>query len=151
MEQINPKIIQIILRQYFCNLESLVKDEDILNYYFTLIDYVNKDCDITWEEIGYDYIIWQPFEHTNPCDVIENMEALYVDIQQTLNLMTPNIVINPLELAADLANEDVEEEFNQPTYLAENGDILYTEEAQVLFNNLYEFYLVRIQDSKSWI
>ena len=149
MEQINPKIIQIILRQYFCNLESLVKDEDILNYYFTLIDYVNKDCDITWEEI--DYIIWQPFEHTNPCDVIENMEALYVDIQQTLNLMTPNIVINPLELAADLANEDVEEEFNQPTYLAENGDILYTEEAQVLFNNLYEFYLVRIQESKSWI
>lgn len=79
------------------------------------------------------------------------MEALYVDIQQTLNLMTPNIVINPLELAADLANEDVEEEFNQPTYVAENGDILYTEEAQVLFNNLYEFYLVRIQDSKSWI
>ena len=149
MEQINPKIIQIILRQYFCNLESLVKDEDILNYYFTLIDYVNKDCDITWEEIGY--VIWQPFEHTNPCDVIENMEALYVDIQQTLNLMTPNIVINPLELAADLANEDVEEEFNQPTYLAENGDILYTEEAQVLFNNLYEFYLVRIQESKSWI
>ena len=61
MEPVNPKIILIVLRTYFCNLESLITDEDILKYYFTLLDYVNKDCDIDWQEIGDDYIIWRPF------------------------------------------------------------------------------------------
>ena len=152
MEQINPKIIQIILRQYFCNLESLVKDEDILNYYFTLIDYVNKDCDIDWQEIGDDYIIWRPFEHTTPCDIIYNMENLYNDIVKTLGLESPNIIINPLELASEIAHQDVVDYFTDE--LGENfeytdeetGDTFYTEDAQEVFNESYGYILDIIND-----
>ena len=34
MEPVNPKIILIVLRTYFCNLEFLTADQDILKYYF---------------------------------------------------------------------------------------------------------------------
>lgn len=141
MEPLNPKIIAIVLRNYFCNISHLT-EEEILKYYFTLRFLVNKDEDITWEEIGADYIIWEPFENTNPSDVIDNMEALYFDIISTLNLSSPNIVINPLEVSSNLAEDYVVEYFTQELqedyqYTTDDGVTLFTEDAQEIFNDLY--------------
>ena len=152
MEPVNPKIILIVLRTYFCNLEFLTTDQDILKYYFTLLDYVNKDCDIDWQEIGDDYIIWRPFEHTTPCDIIYNMENLYNDIVKTLGLESPNIIINPLELASEIAHQDVVDYFTEE--LGENfeytdeetGDTFYTEDAQEVFNESYGYIFYIIND-----
>ena len=127
MEPVNPKIILIVLRTYFCNLEFLTTDQDILKYYFTLLDYVNKDCDIDWQEIGDDYIIWRPFEHTTPCDIIYNMENLYNDIVKTLGLESPNIIINPLELASEIPHQDF---FDYFTYVLDQN-FEYTDEETV--------------------
>lgn len=104
MEEYNPKIIATILRHYFCNIDHLTSDADILSYYFTLLSYVQADSDIDWDEIGSDYIIWQPFEHTNPCDIVDNMQAMYEDIRQTLNLSAPNFVVNPLSTAKSVTD-----------------------------------------------
>ena len=129
MEPVNPKIILIVLRTYFCNLESLITDEDILKYYFTLLDYVNKDCDI-----------------------VANMENLYSEIIETLGLESPNIIINPLELASEIAHQDVVDYFTDE--LGENfeytdeetGDTFYTEDAQEVFNESYGYILDIIND-----
>lgn len=152
MEPVNPKIILIVLRTYFCNLEFLTTDEDILKYYFTLLNYVRDDVQISWNEIGNDYIIWQPFEHTNPCDIVANMENLYSEIIETLGLESPNIIINPLELASEIAHQDVVDYFTDE--LGENfeytdeetGDTFYTEDAQDVFNESYGYILDIIND-----
>lgn len=142
MKQINPKIIKIILKHYFCNIQHLTSNEDILKYYFTLLDYVQKDSDISWEEIGSEYIIWRPFENTNPCDVIDNMEDLYKSIQEDLNLLSPNVLINPLEVASELAHNSVVNYFTDELgenfeYTDGQGDTFYNEDAQLLFNEQY--------------
>lgn len=141
MEPINAKIIAIILRNYFCNINHLTSDEDILKYYFTLVDLVNKDVDITWEEVGSDYIIWQPFENTCPSNIIDNMESLYFDIVNTLNLSSPNIVINPYDISSEIAEDLVVSYYAEiqenHQYTTDEGVTFFTEEAQDIFNNYY--------------
>lgn len=138
MEEINYKIIDIVLNQYFKNIEHINTKEEILKYYFTFIDYVVKDKYITWEEIGSNYILINCFQSTNPIDIYIQLTCLYTDIQEKLNLISPNILINPLELCSDLTNEEVCKEINNPTYVTDNGDIVYTDKAQDLFNEKFD-------------
>lgn len=152
MEPLNPKIIAIVLRHYFCNIGHLVSDEDILKYYFTLSSYVKDDNDISWSEIGSDYTIWYPFEHTNPYDVIENMESLYDDIQKNLNLLSPNITINPLEVASQLAEDVVIDYFTDELgenfeYTDDNGETKYNEDAQEVFNEHYDYFITVLNNN----
>ena len=149
MEEYNPKIVLIVLSHYFCNLEHLTDDSLILSYYFKLLDYVNADSEIDWDEIGNDYIIWQPFEHVNPCDVIDNMNNLYHNIKHILNLSAPNIVINPLEVASELSHEKVVDYFTTDLkenfeYTTDNGTTHYVEDAQEMFNQNYSQILDKI-------
>lgn len=152
MEPYNPKILAIILRQYFCNINNLT-EEEVLSYYFTFSSLVNADSEITWDEIGDNYLIWKPFESACPCDVLENMDALYFDITNTLNLCSPNIVINPLEVSATIADDYVKDYFTElgqsGTYIDDDGSEHFNDEAQELFishndyvnNLLYELKL----------
>jgi len=49
--------------------------------------------------------------------------------------------MNTLEMASDMAEEKVKEEFPNPYTQGPNGDWRFTEEAQDLFNFWYEIYL----------
>lgn len=60
-----------------------------------------------------------------------------------------NILINAIEVASEIAHRDVLHEFAGSSYLKEenvwtedeNGDHRYTEEAQEIFNDLYDYWL----------
>lgn len=142
MEPINPKIIQIILRHYFCNVGHLTEEES-LTYYFKLIAKVRKDSDIDWSEVGDDYIIWEPFQQTMPSHVVDNMENLYQDIQQTLQLQSPNIVINPCTLATKLAKSGVECHHLDSTESSNNTKEMDEE----LFKDFENYYITMLRDS----
>jgi hypothetical protein len=59
-----------------------------------------------------------------------------------------NITINKIELASELANNRVVDEMAKESdiySLHSNGDTFYTEEAQDLFNQWYDYYLSVIE------
>ena len=89
MKKLDYRIVSIVIGHYFCNVAHLVEDE-VLEYYNTLISKVNKDSDIDWNELE-DYIIWEPFENTSPSDVVDNMENLYDEISYLLKIRTNNL------------------------------------------------------------
>lgn len=78
----NQDILEIVLSHYFCNLYEQ-SESNILQYFLTFKEAVDKDIDITWSDLG-NYIIWEPFENTAPVSVLENMLALYDDIEKLL-------------------------------------------------------------------
>ena len=82
MKKLDYRIVSIVLRHYFCNVQDFNEDQ-ILSYYDNLIDKVNEDCDINWNELE-DYIIWEPFENTMPTHVVDNMKSLYDEISYLL-------------------------------------------------------------------
>ena len=84
MKKLDYRIVSIVLNHYFCNVQDFNEDQ-ILSYYNNLIDKVNKDCDIDWNELE-DYIIWEPFENTMPTNVVDNMKNLYDEISYLLKL-----------------------------------------------------------------
>lgn len=142
MEEINYKLIQIALRHYFCNVEHLTEEQEVLRYYYKLVDLVSKDCHIDWNEIGDEYIIWQPFESTLPCDVVDNMQNLYEDMKITLGLSSPNVVINPYEVAEQLSKDSVEAHLVSPYAIFKNQDTKeYTQEALDLYKDYHEYYI----------
>jgi hypothetical protein len=62
-----------------------------------------------------------------------------------------NVTINIVELASELASIELEE--NRPimeinTIEDENGCIVYTEEAQDIFNDLYDRYYAIIENTQ---
>ena len=80
MKDLDYKIVNILLRHYFCNVSEFAIDKiSTLNYYQKLIDKVNANCDIDWKELE-DFVIWGPFENTSPSDVVDNMIDLYEEI-----------------------------------------------------------------------
>jgi hypothetical protein len=59
-----------------------------------------------------------------------------------------NITINKIELASELANNRVVDEMTKESdiySLHSNGDTFYTDEAQDLFNQWYDYYLSVIE------
>jgi hypothetical protein len=59
------------------------------------------------------------------------------------------ITINAIELAAELAEERLQSDWSEliPIYENEKADILtYTDEAQDIFNEWYDFYLTKIEE-----
>lgn len=80
MKDLDYKIVNILLRHYFCNVSEFAIDKiSTLNYYQKLIDKVNANCDIDWKELE-DFVIWEPFEKTSPSHVVDNMMDLYKEI-----------------------------------------------------------------------
>ena len=80
MKDLDYKIVNILLRHYFCNVCEFAVDElSTLNYYQKLIDKVNADCDIDWNDLE-DFVIWEPFENTSPSYIVDNMMDLYKEI-----------------------------------------------------------------------
>ena len=80
MEDLDYKIVNILLRHYFCNVSEFAIDKiSTLNYYQKLIDKVNANCDIDWKELK-DFAIWEPFENTSPSHIVDNMMDLYKEI-----------------------------------------------------------------------
>jgi hypothetical protein len=65
-----------------------------------------------------------------------------------------NVTINIIELASELADKDLETHFGEnrwttPTDTEEDEDVLiYTEEAQDLFNEYYDYYFDIIEQTK---
>lgn len=82
MKKLDYRIVSIVLKHYFCNVEHITEDQ-ILSYYNNLIDKVNEDCDIDWNVLE-DYVIWEPFENTMPINVVDNMKNLYDEISYLL-------------------------------------------------------------------
>ena len=63
-----------------------------------------------------------------------------------------NITINAIELASELAHERLESEwvYSIQIYKDEDSSVLtYTEEAQDIFNELYDLYLTKIEECKT--
>ena len=80
MKDLDYKIVNILLRHYFCNVSEFAIDKiSTLNYYQKLIDKVNANCDIDWKELK-DFAIWEPFENTSPSHIVDNMMDLYKEI-----------------------------------------------------------------------
>lgn len=84
MKKLDYRIVSIVLRHYFCNVQDFNEDQ-ILNYYNNLIDKVNKDSDIDWSDLE-EYFIWEPFENTMPTYVVDNMKDLYDEISYLLKI-----------------------------------------------------------------
>jgi hypothetical protein len=60
-----------------------------------------------------------------------------------------NITINALELASELAHEKLSAEWSESIkiYEDEESDVLtYTDEAQDIFNEYYDYYLTKIEE-----
>lgn len=143
MEPLNPKIIQIVLRHYFCNVEHLTEEES-LKYYLNLISIINNNNYSSWFQVELDdYIIWEPFEDTDPSALVDNMNNLYQDIHQTLQLQSPNIIINPYTLATKLAESGVEcHYFDSPDSFVRTKE-MDTE----LFRDFENYYINMLRDS----
>jgi len=63
-----------------------------------------------------------------------------------------NITINILELASELADLELENNWMDSIKVwveEENGDLRYTEEAQDIFNDLYDKYYSMIENAKA--
>jgi hypothetical protein len=63
-----------------------------------------------------------------------------------------NITINIIELASELASERLQEDWENSVkiYKDDNSDMLeYTDEAQDIFNDLYDKYYSIIENTKS--
>ncbi len=154
MNNLNPKIIKIVIDHFFSNTSNIVEDELILNFYNTLSNYITDDPSISWEEIGPEYLVWFPFEIVNPCDVLENMDNLYDNIQKNFVNNSSNFNINPLELALEIAHATVVDYFTEELgenfeyTIEETGDTFYTEDAQEVFNSEYDFFLQIINQIK---
>lgn len=151
MEPINCKIIIICLRHYFCNVDYLKSDEEILEYYFSLINTVNATPLMGWEDLDEKYVVWSPFESMLPQLVCESMENLYYDIQNILDLTSPNVTVNSLELASSITEDLIKNQYlslNKEYLVQEdNGDLRYSEEAQDDFNIEYQNIFEKINKS----
>lgn len=143
MEQYNYKILSIVLRHFFSDIEGLTIEEDVISYYFKFVDLVSSNEE-SWDNFE-DYLIWEPFENYYPKQILALMEDMYFDIQHTLELNCPNVVINPIEIASELASEDIKESFTELdlSYEVEDedGNITYTDAAQTVFNELFDKYI----------
>ena len=74
--------------------------------------------------------------------------------------METNITINAIELASNLAERDLsyfismmsEEQYYKKlpngTYIEDDEEVKYTEEAQDLFNEFYDEFLIMIEECK---
>ena len=63
-----------------------------------------------------------------------------------------NITINIVELASELADLELENNWMDSIKVwveEENGDLIYTEEAQDIFNDLYDKYYSMIENAKA--
>ncbi len=67
----------------------------------------------------------------------------------TTNKQTMDITINAIELAAELAEERLQSDWAELMPIYENVDasvLTYTDEAQDIFNEWYDFYLTKIEE-----
>lgn len=74
----NSEILRIALSQYFCNLEEESKG-DYIKYFEMFKQSIDEDEDLWWDDLE-NYIIWEPFETSNPSSILENILSLYDDI-----------------------------------------------------------------------
>ena len=75
--------------------------------------------------------------------------------------METNITINAIELASNLAERDLsnfistlsdeqyDKKFPNGTYIENDEEVSYTEEAQDLFNEFYDEFLTMIEECKA--
>lgn len=82
------------------------------------------------------------FDHETLSDIIKTLEDLiYKDF---------NITVNHLELASELADQAVMNKYEDDTYrIDENGDTTYTDVAQDMFNDMYDYYYELIKSTQS--
>jgi hypothetical protein len=59
-----------------------------------------------------------------------------------------NVTINILELASELADKDLETHFGQNRWLESDDELRYTDEAQDLFDEYYDYYYQIIDELK---
>jgi hypothetical protein len=62
-----------------------------------------------------------------------------------------NVTVNILELASDLAHNELETSFNEEAvviYKEDEDTFVYTDEAQEVFNELYDKYYTIIENLK---
>ena len=62
-----------------------------------------------------------------------------------------NVTINSVELASELANHEVQEHFKYssiPVYDEDEFEIRYTDEAQEIFDELYDKYYYMIEQTQ---
>jgi hypothetical protein len=59
-----------------------------------------------------------------------------------------NVTINILELASELADKDLETHFGKNRWLESDDELRYTDEAQDLFDEYYDYYYQIIDELK---
>ena len=59
-----------------------------------------------------------------------------------------NLTINIIELASELSDKDLETHFGQKRWIESDDELSYTEEAQDLFNEYYDYYFDIIEKSQ---
>ena len=59
-----------------------------------------------------------------------------------------NIKINIVELSSELADKDIETHFGENRWIESDDELIYTEEAQNLFDEYYDYYYQIIDELK---
>jgi hypothetical protein len=59
-----------------------------------------------------------------------------------------NIKINIVELSSELADKDIETHFGENRWIESDDELIYTEEAQSLFDEYYDYYYQIIDELK---
>ena len=157
MNSLNARALRIAYEQYFCNVCDLT-DTELLSAHFKFDEALNKDEYVSWCDPALDnLVIWQPMEEVLPMHVFDNIVELtkrLADIHEETDTDVTRAQ-SVLEAAVELAAVSVEkalaegepEGYFASTYLVslDNGDIIYNEEAQNLFNEAYENYLTTLK------
>lgn len=130
--EININILRALYEQYFCNV-CVISDQELLTIHFKCNEALDKNEDLFWDEAPLnDLVVWNPFADVMPVHVFDNILEGYKRFWNIQNEAYEQLC---LELSVELAEAKLAEHYDGkiPEIVAENGDILYTEEAQDLF------------------
>lgn len=128
-------------------------DIDLFEHFETLPEELKRIL-TKYEECDNDYNVMAAMQAE--CEAIGYTFDYYLDAEpynlRELKQINMNITINAIELASELAHERLELEWADSIeiYKDEDSSVLtYTEEAQDIFNELYDLYLTKIEECKT--
>lgn len=128
-------------------------DIDLFEQFETLPEELKRIL-TKYEECDNDYNVMAAMQAE--CEAIGYTFDYYLDAEpynlRELKQINMNITINAIELASELAHEKLIAEWSESIkiYQDDTASITnYTEEAQDIFNELYDLYLTKIEECKT--
>ena len=149
----NIKALRVAYETFFYQTEELT-DAELIKNHIKLIDTpYSKYYDDEWiRSTISNYKIRNSFKDVSTYSIVESIIEIFGNIISTYGLDSEYepLIINKLEAAATLANNAVASEMldrnENHLYTDDNGDTYYNEDAQNLFNEFYDYYLLELEN-----